>query len=331
MANEQIVILDVGHGNCAVISDDRTSIVIDAGPKNALLEYLRENGIKRIDVILISHADTDHVAGLIGVLASGEVAVGHVRLNTDSLKGSDIWNDVLALLDRLDREQKVDFQIALVAGQGEFFSCSDVALEVLGPSKYLAGRGPGSTDNSERKITSNSISAVIRLVKGKAPIALLTGDLDSVGLANLIEDGVDLRAPTLIFPHHGGAPGEADAEAFAKELAQHVLPENVIFSIGRGRYRTPRPDILQALTDELPKIRFVCTQLSKHCAADLPDSSPSYVDQLFAVGRERQKCCGGSVIIDPLTGGILHPAVKEHTEFIESNARSAICMRSNAL
>ncbi|MFY9820530.1 MAG: MBL fold metallo-hydrolase [Thermoanaerobaculia bacterium] len=85
-----MTILDVGHGNCAILQDSNGVVVIDAGLGNSLEIYLREQGIRRIDVILISHADQDHLGGLISLLASQAVEIGRVRLNTDSLQGSSI-------------------------------------------------------------------------------------------------------------------------------------------------------------------------------------------------------------------------------------------------
>ncbi len=55
--SRSISILDVGHGNGAVLVDDNGVVVIDAGPGSALLEFLRHEGIDRINVLLISHAD----------------------------------------------------------------------------------------------------------------------------------------------------------------------------------------------------------------------------------------------------------------------------------
>lgn len=61
-----VTILDVGHGNAAVVNTGTGIIVIDAGPRTGLLEFLTETGAPKIDALLISHADADHIAGLIG-------------------------------------------------------------------------------------------------------------------------------------------------------------------------------------------------------------------------------------------------------------------------
>ena len=73
MKRPYLAILDVGHGNCAVLTDSKGIVVIDTGPGSALLEYLSEKNIKTIDVVLISHADQDHIGGLIQLLFSKSV------------------------------------------------------------------------------------------------------------------------------------------------------------------------------------------------------------------------------------------------------------------
>ena len=95
--NDALVILDVGHGNAAVLLDSGKVVVFDAGPGSILLEFLREQNISHIDTVLLSHADKDHIGGLSALLASGTVSIGKVRANTDSLKGSNAWDDLCLL------------------------------------------------------------------------------------------------------------------------------------------------------------------------------------------------------------------------------------------
>ena len=72
------------------------------------------------------------------------------------------------------------------------FDIGPVHVEILAPGPYLALKGPGSADRRNRAITSNSISAVIRLSSGGKPILLLAGDIDQVGFENMLDDSQDL-------------------------------------------------------------------------------------------------------------------------------------------
>jgi len=104
--SRKLTILDVGHGNCAILQDAHGVIVIDTGPGSHLLEYLDQQRIKRIDTILISHSDKDHIGGLAGLLTQEDVEIGRICLNTDAIKRTDSWEDVLWILDSLDLLRK---------------------------------------------------------------------------------------------------------------------------------------------------------------------------------------------------------------------------------
>ena len=323
-----ISILDVGHGNSAVVTAPGWVAIIDAGPGSALLSFLREQGITVVDEFLISHADEDHIGGLIALLASGEFSVRRVRLNSDAHKDSDIWNDLLIALDHAQRQGQVDFSPVLTVAENGLFDYQGVQLEILGPSTYLAGRGPGSTDRSGRPITTNSISAVIRVSVAGRRIVLFSGDIDQVGLDELLYDqGLDPHAEVLVFPHHGGRSGQTDVTMFSARITQAVRPMVVVFSIGRGRHATPLPEVVAAVRAVAPAPRIACTQLSDRCSAAVPKGDPGHLHPAFARGRERSHCCAGTIVIsDSAGGGVVLPATNEHLAFIKTNAPSALCI-----
>ena len=64
MRQPEVVILDVGHGNCAILQDTNAVTVIDCPPPSTLVDTLERLGIDTIDHILISHSDLDHAGGL---------------------------------------------------------------------------------------------------------------------------------------------------------------------------------------------------------------------------------------------------------------------------
>ena len=71
--------------------DGSHTTVLDAGMGSTLLDHLRSEAITHIDLVLISHADADHLAGLIGVLVSTDITVGEVHLNSDALRDTEFW------------------------------------------------------------------------------------------------------------------------------------------------------------------------------------------------------------------------------------------------
>jgi competence protein ComEC len=322
-----LTILDVGHGNCAVLVDSKGVLAIDAGAGSTLLEYLSARKIVRIDVLIISHADRDHIGGLVGLLAAKTVEVSRVCLNSDSTKGTEAWDDLLFVLNQEDLKGRTILETSLVRDDSGKYDQGDVHMQIVAPGKYLAGKGVNSTDRHGRKIRSNSLSAVIRLTQDKRPVALLPGDLDEIGIDDMISDKADAHAPFLVFPHHGGAPGAQDLVSFVRKLCQTVAPSVVVFSVARGRPKHPLPAVFTELRKNLKTFRIACTQLSEHCAKETPSVAPVHLVDAHAQGREKRKCCAGTLILDLEHPDALLPSDAEHQAFITAHAPTALCRR----
>ena len=318
--------LDVGHGNSTVlIAGEGSVVVIDVGRQNALSEFFLEQRITHVDSIYVSHADADHIGALVGILATQEVSIDRVYLNSDASKNTQTWDDLVYELDCAHQAGSLKFSVGLVSGDAQQLP-GKVCLHVLGPSPYLAAKGPGSTYRSGARIRTNSISAVISIAVSGSTLAVLPGDLDRVGLQDLLQHRDDLRAPILVYPHHGGLPGGGtDSEEYARALLSAVDPEIVVFSIGRGQYSTPRPETVRVVRETLPNTRIVCTQLSEFCSGKLPAAPPTHLSPAFARGREARKCCGGTVVVPLDDIAAVLPQPGPHADFIRDNAETAMC------
>lgn len=318
--------LDVGHGNSTVlIAGEERVVVVDVGRQSAFSEFLLQQGISHIDSIYLSHADADHIGALTGVIATQQVSIGRVFLNSDASKDTKCWDDLAYVLDRADQAGSLEASVGLVAGWTEELP-GDVCLRVLGPSVYLATKGVGGTHRSGRRIQTNSISAVISIAVAGATLALLPGDLDGVGFDDLLDNGIDIRAPVLAYPHHGGRLGRStELGSHARTLLRAVNPEFVVFSIGRVQYANPNPETVHAIRETAPDARIVCTQLSEHCAKDLPDQPATHLSPVFARGRAAKACCGGTVVVPLDDLAAVLPSTACHGKFISAHAPTALC------
>ena len=260
------------------------------------------------------------------ILATNTISIKMVRLNTDSLKGSDIWDDLAYELDLLQKRGKTIFSPALTEGDTGQFNSADITLEIVAPRAYLATKGPSGKDYYDRRITTNSISAVIRVLYKGTPIILFTGDMDLIGLEEIVRGGKAINAPILVFPHHGGNAG-TDMTSFSQELYDLVKPERVLFSIGRGRYGTPLPEVIATARRLNPNVKISCTQLSERCSASVPMQENTHISAIFANGRDDRHCCAGSITISLSSGGNEFPIWTEHQDFITTFAPSALCRR----
>ena len=320
-----LYILDVGHGNCTVVVGDTEVVVVDVGRRSGLLEFLDQQCIKRIRTVYLSHADEDHIGALVGLLASGIVTIDRVVLNSDALKDTEIWNDLAYELNSAHMAGTLKLDVGLVSGKGENFG--DIEIRVMAPSPYLALKGVGNKNGSGRRITSNSISAVIRISVSGKHVAILPADIDGIGLDDLLMQNMDLKTPILVYPHHGGRPGAADIRSFTERLLEAVEPITVVFSFGRGRYGAPNPEIISVLREIMPAARIVCTQLSEHCSKTEPSGSISHLSSAFALGREDYHCCGGTIVVPLDNAHDIKPRQDDHITFIRSDVETPLCLR----
>ncbi len=322
-----VAILDVGHGNCTVLRDGDETMVIDCGAKSSgLLEYLIQEEIKVIHKLFISHADYDHIGGLIGVISTGEFTIEEIVLNSDSSKDSDLWNDLLYQLDELNETGKTKFNTGISRNK-EFIKCGSIEIEIAGPTLYLAGKGVGGHDSKDRIINSNSLSASFRIFWEKRSVAYLAGDIDHIGLDDLIRINSDITAELIVFPHHGGKAGNANLVDFAEKLCELVNPQTVIFSIGRKKFENPQPEIVSAIRRKNENIRISCTQLSKRCVKQINVKLSSHLADLFSMGREDYNCCGGTFVINLSKKNSHIPEFDQHITFIKSATTEPLCLK----
>jgi beta-lactamase superfamily II metal-dependent hydrolase len=320
MTSSRLVILDVGHGNCAVLIDHGGTTVVDTGLGGTLIDFLMENKIGEVDYVLISHADSDHIAGLVGLLSIDEIAVRRIYLNPDSQRTSKLWEDLKSVLKEARNRGVAVFNGLSTSIPGEF-KTGDATVQVLAPTPELALAGVGGTSIGGQAVSAHTLNAVIRVNVNERPLALILGDLDKNGLQEIKQENTNLNAEILVFPHHGGLSGD-DPTDFARTLCGMVKPRVVVFSIGRGKHQTPRPEVVSALLKMDQKPHIACTQLSTWCAAKLPSGSSSHLASEAAAGREKNQCCAGSLVI---TSSAIQPLLHEHTLFVDKAAPTALC------
>ena len=175
--------------------------------------FLWSQGRTRLDYVLATHADADHIGGLSDVVKNfrvGEALVGHAPATDSGYArfASAVTRHNITLS-------------ALCAG--ERFDIEGVAVEVLWP--------PRASDPSAT--SRNNDSVVLRLVYGSAAI-LLAGDIEREAEDALLQSGVDLRADVLKVPHHGSKTSSTE------RFIERVQPACAVISAGeRSRFGHP--------------------------------------------------------------------------------------------
>ncbi|MBX5480958.1 MAG: DNA internalization-related competence protein ComEC/Rec2 [Myxococcaceae bacterium] len=218
-----VTFLSVGHGDAIVLSSAGHHAIVDGGgvPGGAdtgskyVLPYLREVGIDRFELAVLSHPHPDHALGLASTLA----AIPTRRLWLPA--GSDGGPLETLLRSSVARWQT---EVELVERGQEPFSLGEATIEVLGPPE-------------DRLLleAANDRSVVVRVTHGQVSF-LLTGDIEEAGEAALL---AGLEPVTVVkVPHHGSRT--SSSEAFVRALRPRVA----VFCVGRdNRFGFPHEEV----------------------------------------------------------------------------------------
>jgi competence protein ComEC len=222
-----ITTLDVGQGLAVVVRTLHHALLYDAGPAygadadsggRVILPYLRAAGVERLDVMVLTHADRDHVGGAVSVLQT----LPAKRI----LSSLDASHPALVLGG-----------VRLPCARGQRWSWDGVEFQVLHP----AWRGPPDAAAAEPAVRANERSCVLRVVSGTQAM-LLTGDIERGSEAALVaaaRGGDALRADALLVPHHGSRTSSSAAFVAA------VAPRWAIVPVGyRNRFGHPHASVL---------------------------------------------------------------------------------------
>ncbi|MFD5825511.1 ComEC/Rec2 family competence protein [Lentzea sp. NPDC060358] len=325
----EVAILDVGHGNCAVIRDGARSVVVDIPRTPRVAAALVENGCDSVVHLLLSHADDDHIGGAARLISNDEVKVGTLWANPNAIQDSETYIDLLTVArDKFNRGE-ILFKSNLNVGANGDLDFDRVRIEIIHPDVFHAGIGPTRGRHRLGSISSNRMSAVLRVHLDGLPAALLPGDIDSKGFESIINRDVDISAPILVFPHHGGGANTRDERNFARALCEKVAPELVVFSLGRTRFKNPLPDIITGVREAVPGAHIACTQLSTRChpGSDLSDEQEHLLASWPSSGKNGRSCCAGTVVAEWQDGGLLYrPTRAAHLPFISAKVSSPQCL-----
>jgi competence protein ComEC len=317
--------MDVGHGNCSLVSGGDSTVLIDCAPGITVIEVLRRMGVTRIHAVFLSHADADHIGGLVNILAQPDLLVERVYANPDAGKDTTAWMELRIAVADARQRHGLEVTAALTSQIAQDFGA--FLIEVLAPAPEVALAGPGGLDLKGRRLTSNSMSTVIGVRSGARRVAVLAGDIDFIGLTNMLEESNDLAAEILVFPHHGGLPPGGDAEAFAASICDAVRPRLVVFSFARNRHNYPLPAIVTRVSASLATAHILCTQLSHHCSPDELAVHDGHPPGLPSAGTSTAACCGGTILVEFSERNSSLPAVvQSHSRFVNSHVASPLCI-----
>lgn len=216
-----VTVLDVGQGTSVLIETPGAAMLVDTGPRytqqsdagsRIIAPYLRRRGIDRLDLMVVSHLDSDHSGGAASLMK--EISVERVLTS-------------------------IDPDSAAVRGGRQTERCIDGQRGTLGPAHWSVVH-PAEPDYA-RRLDTNSMSCVIVVDFGHHRV-VLTGDVPAAQEFRILARTDFSTRPTtlLIAAHHGSRSSSSEF------FVQAVRPRWVAYTVGyRNRFGHPHPEVEQ--------------------------------------------------------------------------------------
>lgn len=207
--------MDVGQGSAILVETASQALLFDAGPRHyggsdagerVVAPFLLARGIRQLDVLVLSHADLDHVGGLRAVLAAVPAGRSYASFDLAAFLRRDIrmWPQAGSAAPPLPADVGR-------CQRGMSWEADGVAFTFLNPADGGGKKGEGR----------NADSCVL-LVQGTSHALLLTGDV-GVAQENALAQALP-QVDVVMAPHHGSASSSGrdlvDASAAGHAIAQ---------------------------------------------------------------------------------------------------------------
>ena len=223
--NWQVVACDVGQGDALVIQSQGRTALVDVGSDEDLInECLTELSIKRIDLLVLTHFDFDHVGGLAGALKSREISQAII---------SGFPDDRPATAISLEQLENAGVSV-ITADPSISGKLGEYSWQILAPTRQ-------ASEASD----SNDASVVMALIGSNVDLLLL-GDLGESGQQRISSSAKKLlnsasKPLILKVSHHGSNDQLA-------ELHESLRPELSLISVGETNgYGHPGKALLDLL------------------------------------------------------------------------------------
>lgn len=224
------IFLDVGQGDATLlIAADGTTALIDGGlSADTLRKRLHRLGVSRVDYVIATHADADHIGGLPAVLQ--DFAVSKVLWN-------GVGKDTQIFESFLDLAAKEPGATVTVAARASAHPLGNLSLEVLHPAAGVAAAG------------DHNNQSVVVLTGCSGAWLLLPGDAEQPAEADMLSAGLLSDVDVLHVGHHGSASGTTTA------FLDEVTPEHAVISAGVvNSYGHPDPGVVARLEGRGAKV-----------------------------------------------------------------------------
>lgn len=222
--NLQFHFIDVGQGDSSlIITPKGKTILIDAGDEahaKKVVSYVREQGIEKLNLVIATHPDADHIGGMDKVIKNFDIdvfAMPDVSAKTNQYK-------------QIQRELKAKKMKATRLYQGDEVQIDDsLDFEILSPVK------------GKKYDDTNEYSIVAKIVY-KDTSFILMGDATMENEVDIINNVPDIDIDVLKLGHHGSSTSSSDY------FITKTSPKIAIISCGKNnKYGHPHQEVMRVL------------------------------------------------------------------------------------
>lgn len=223
----QIYYLDVGQGDAELITlPTGENILIDAGLKagsDNLVNYLKELGVKKIDILIATHPHADHIGGMEKVIKNFDIGEIYMPKVADSQVPTTVTYTKL-----LEAIQAKGLSINQAKAGTTILTNGNAKLEILAP-------------NSTSYKDLNDYSIVTKLTYGNHKF-LFTGDAEKASENEMLSKKYDLSCDILKLGHHGSSTSTTD------QFLKAASPSAAIISCGLNNdYGHPHKETMETM------------------------------------------------------------------------------------
>lgn len=219
----QVHFIDVGQGDATLIICGNDSMLIDAGDNNkgtTVQLYLQKQGIESLTYLIGTHPDSDHIGGLDVIMT---------KFDCGTIIMPDVSSDTATYRDVIDTMEYRNYKNTLPQ-VGDTYSLGDAEFTIIAPNNEYSD--------------DNNASVGIRLVHGNN-VFLFTGDAEAEAEADILQNGIDLKADVLHAGHHG-----SDTSG-SRDFISAVSPTYAVISCGADNpYGHPHEQTLTVLREQ---------------------------------------------------------------------------------
>ncbi|MGN0551517.1 MAG: ComEC/Rec2 family competence protein [Acutalibacteraceae bacterium] len=221
--------IDVGCADSVLITENNNNILIDCGNaslRSRSLEYLKDNNIKSLDLLILSHTDKDHIG-------SAQDIIDKINVNKIiyPIKAENESEDDSVLTSLISRAESLNIPYSELTAP-QHLKVGDLTLHILSPLKQYKA--------------SNDTSLVIRM-EYKNTSFLFTGDAQKAEY-DILESGADIKSDVLKVAHHGSKTSTGDG------FLKAVSPEYAVISVGNNIYGLPSYEIIDKIEQTGAKV-----------------------------------------------------------------------------